>query len=154
MVKTIENKIPPPILMLVIAAAMWGVAELQTSIRIDPAWRIGLFLALNVTALVFGVGGIIAFRRARTTINPVQIERASRLVTGGIYRLTRNPMYVGLTALLATWAVWLASPWTLLGPVLFALFTHHFQILPEERVMRAKFGQEYEDYRKRVRRWF
>lgn len=75
------------------------------------------------------------------------------MVTGGVYRLTRNPMYVGLTLLLTTWAVWLAVPWTFLGPVVFALFTHCFQILPEERVMSAKFGRAYEDYRRRVRRW-
>jgi protein-S-isoprenylcysteine O-methyltransferase Ste14 len=151
--KKLENKVPPPVLVLVMAAAMWGVATLQTPVHTDPALRIGLLLALNLAALVFGVGGITAFRRARTTINPVQIDQASRVVTGGIYRLTRNPMYVGLTVLLVTWAVWLAVPWTLLGPVFFALFTHRFQILPEERVMEAKFGSKYLDYRKRVRRW-
>ncbi len=139
--------------MLVIAAAMWGVAKFLTPIPLDSALRIGLLFALNVTALIFGLGGIIAFRRARTTINPVQIEQASRVVTGGIYRVTRNPMYVGLTMLLTAWAVRLAVPWTLLGPVMFALFIHHFQILPEERAMSAKFGNAYEDYRKRVRRW-
>jgi protein-S-isoprenylcysteine O-methyltransferase Ste14 len=149
----IENKIPPPILVLVVAAAMWGAAKLQTPIHIKPALRIGLLLVLNVIALVFGVGGIFAFRRAKTTINPVQIDRASRVVTGGIYRITRNPMYVGLTALLTTWAVWLAVPLALLGPMFFALFIHRFQILPEERVMSAKFGKEYDEYRKRTRRW-
>jgi protein-S-isoprenylcysteine O-methyltransferase Ste14 len=106
-----------------------------------------------VTALVFGLGGILTFRLARTTINPVQIDQASSVVTGGIYSITRNPMYVGLTAMLAAWAVWLAVPWTLIGPVFFAVFTHRFQILPEERVMSAKFGPAYDDYRKRVRRW-
>lgn len=151
--KKLENKIPPPVLVLVLAAAMWGTATFQTPIQIEPAWRIGLLLALNVTALVFGVGGIMAFRRAKTTINPVQIDQASRVVSGGIYRVTRNPMYIGLTALLTTWAVFLALPLALLGPVLFVLFTARFQILPEERVMSAKFGKEYDEYRKRVPRW-
>ena len=149
----LENKIPPPILALVIATAMWGAAKFQTPIHLEPILRIGLLLVLNVIALVFGLGGIIAFRRAKTTINPVQIDQASRVVTGGIYRVTRNPMYVGLAALLTTWAVWLAVPQTLLGPAFFAVFTHFFQILPEERVMSAKFGQEYDEYRQRVRRW-
>ena len=132
---------------------MWGAAKLQTTIHIEPALRIGFLLALNVIALVFGAGGIIAFRIAKTTINPIQIDQASRVVTGGIYRVTRNPMYVGLTALLTTWAVWLSVPLTLFGPVFFALFIHRFQILPEERVMSTKFGKEYDEYRKRARRW-
>ena len=62
--KKIENKIPPPILVLVIATAMWGAAKFQTPIHLEPALRIGLMLALNVTALIFGADGIIAFRRA------------------------------------------------------------------------------------------
>ncbi|HSI10557.1 MAG TPA: isoprenylcysteine carboxylmethyltransferase family protein, partial [Chthoniobacter sp.] len=66
---------------------------------------------------------------------------------------TRNPMYVGLTGLLTMWAVHLAVPWTLAGPIAFALFMHFFQILPEERAMEARFGREYLDYQKKVRRW-
>jgi len=97
--------------------------------------------------------GMLAFRRAKTTINPVQIDAASSVVSNGVFRYTRNPMYVGLTAALTSWAVWLAVPWTLLGPVVFALFIHRFQILPEERVMSARFGREYDEYRLRVRRW-
>jgi len=151
--KSLENKIPPPALMLILAAAMWGAAKIQSPIAIEPHLRTGLMLALGVVALVFGIGGIITFRVARTTINPVQIDRASRVVTGGIYRLSRNPMYVGLTALLANWAVFLAVPVAGFGPIVFALFMHRFQILPEERVMAAKFGREYLDYKQRVRRW-
>jgi len=151
--KALENRIPPPALMLIIAAAMWGAAKIQSPIAIEPHLRTGLMLALGVVALVFGIGGIITFRVARTTINPVQIDRASRVVTGGIYRLSRNPMYVGLTALLANWAVFLAVPLAGIGPIVFALFMHRFQILPEERVMAEKFGREYLDYKQRVRRW-
>jgi protein-S-isoprenylcysteine O-methyltransferase Ste14 len=151
--KALENKIPPPALMLVIAATMWGAAKIQSPMAIESRLRIGLMLALGTVFLVFGVGGIIAFRVAGTTINPVQIDRASRVVTGGIYRLSRNPMYVGLTALLTGWAVFLAVPVAGIGPIVFVLFTRRFQILPEERVMAAKFGRDYLDYQKRVRRW-
>jgi protein-S-isoprenylcysteine O-methyltransferase Ste14 len=127
-------------LILIIAATMWGAAKIQSPIAIEPHLRIGLMLALSGVALAFGIGGIVAFRTARTTINPVKIDRASRVVTGGVYRLSRNPMYVGLTALLTVWAVYLAVPLTVTGPIAFALFTHRFQILPEESVMAAKFG--------------
>ena len=151
--KSLENKIPPPVVMLIVAAAMWGAAKMQSPVSIESHLRIGLMLTLGVVALTFSIGGVTAFRAAKTTINPAQIDRASRVVTGGIYRFSRNPMYVGLTALLAGWAVFLAVPLTAIGPVAFALFMHCFQILPEERVMAAKFGREYLDYKQRVRRW-
>jgi protein-S-isoprenylcysteine O-methyltransferase Ste14 len=83
----------------------------------------------------------------------VDIEAASTLVTGGVFRYTRNPMYVALTALLLAWTAWLAAPWAAFCPVAFALFITRFQIIPEERVLRAKFGRAYEDYAQRVRRW-
>lgn len=151
--KALENKIPPPVLMFIMAVAMWGAAKIQAAVTIESHLRIGLMVALGVIALAFSIGGIIAFRAAKTTLNPVQIDRASRLVTGGIYRFSRNPMYVGLTALLAGWAVFLAVPLTAIGPVAFALFMYRFQILPEERVMAEKFGREYLEYKQRVRRW-
>ena len=88
-----------------------------------------------------------------TPLDPVHIDRASTLVTSGVYRVTRNPMYLGLTVLLLAWAVFLAAPWTLLGPVVFALFISRFQIAPEEHAMREKFGVQYEAYAARVRRW-
>ncbi len=139
--------------MLLVAASMWEASKFQSAVSIEPRLHFALTVALGLAALSFGAGGIIAFRLVKTTINPVRVDQASRVVTGGIFRLTRNPMYVGLTALLTTWAVWLAVPWTLLGSVGFALFTHRFQILPEERTMEAKFGSEYLNYKRCVRRW-
>jgi protein-S-isoprenylcysteine O-methyltransferase Ste14 len=97
--------------------------------------------------------GIWAFRHAKTTVDPIHPEAASSVVTGGIFSQTRNPMYLGLVALLLGWAVWLAVPWVFLGPPALMLFLLRFQILPEECVMSSKFGRDYDDYRKRVRRW-
>ena len=151
--KTLENKLPPPLVALVIGAAMWGVAKTQPPWPMDPELHHVLARVIGLFAAVVAGSAMLAFRRARTTIDPVNIESASRLVTSGIFRFTRNPMYVGLTALLLSWSVRLAVPWALLGPVIFALFTHRYQIIPEERVMSAKFGPVYEEYRQRVRRW-
>ena len=77
----------------------------------------------------------------------------SALVTNGIYRWTRNPMYVGLCLFLSAAVVYLWSPWVLLGPVAFVAYINRFQIAPEERVMRERFGETYEAYCQRVRRW-
>ena len=74
-------------------------------------------------------------------------------MTRGIFGYTRNPMYVGLTAVLLGWAVWLSVPCVFLGPIVLVLFLLRFQIVPEERAMSSKFGRDYDEYRKRVRRW-
>jgi len=112
-----------------------------------------------LASLVFIAGGFLgasaftAFAKAQTTINPVHIDRASALVTSGIYRVTRNPMYVSLAAMVTTVALCLGSNWYLIFPSFFVLFTTRFQIIPEERAMRAKFGEDYNNYCNSVRRW-
>ena len=102
---------------------------------------------------IFGATAVRAFLTARTTIDPVHIDQASALVTTGIYRVTRNPMYVALTALLCTWAAYLGTPWVIAGPILFAAFINRFQIIPEERMLRTLFGDAYAAYCQHVRRW-
>lgn len=144
-----ENRIPPPFLTLALAIAMWfAAAEAQA-----PLWRTGAAFAVFLVAGTFGLPALRAFRKADTTVDPVRIDHASALVTGGIYRLSRNPMYVSLTLMLVAWALWLGGPWVWAGPVLFALWIDRFQIRPEERAMSARFGASYDDYRREVRRW-
>jgi protein-S-isoprenylcysteine O-methyltransferase Ste14 len=149
----LENRIPPPFLTLVVAAAMGGAAWLSGPIALARIVHVGLVVGFLLLAGLFGAPAFLAFGRARTTIDPVHVDRASAMVTTGIYRITRNPMYVGLTCLLLSWAAWLAAPWGVLGPLVFVLFITRFQILPEERAMAAKFGAPYGDYKRRVRRW-
>ena len=108
---------------------------------------------LFVVGLAIGGAGFAAFARAKTTIDPVNLQSASVLVTGGVFRFSRNPMYVGFAALLTAWAVVLAAPWTFAVVLVFELFIRRFQIAPEKKVMSAKFGAAYADYRSRVRRW-
>jgi protein-S-isoprenylcysteine O-methyltransferase Ste14 len=151
--KTLENRIPPPFIALATALAMWAVAQTAPALTIDSMLRLGIALVIAILAGVFAISGFRAFARAKTTVNPVKIEEASALVTTGIYQYTRNPMYVGLAALLLAWAVYLAVPWAFLGPVAFVLFITRFQIMPEERVLKTKFGPAYTAYQKQVRRW-
>jgi protein-S-isoprenylcysteine O-methyltransferase Ste14 len=108
---------------------------------------------LAVAALCFLAPAILAFRRAGTTVNPIQIEKASVLVTSGIYRITRNPMYVGFALLLTAGAAVVGTWQLLLGPVCFILYIQRFQIIPEERVMSRYFGDAYREYCGRVRPW-
>jgi len=106
-----------------------------------------------LTAGAIGIAGVRAFQRARTTVDPLRPEKASALVTSGIYRRTRNPMYVALAIALLGWAIWLGHPLALLGVAAFVAWINRFQIAPEERALRALFGPEFERYCSEVRRW-
>jgi protein-S-isoprenylcysteine O-methyltransferase Ste14 len=80
-------------------------------------------------------------------------ENASALVTYGIYRLSRNPMYCGMAALLLAWAAYLQSPLSVLGIAVFVLYITQFQIKPEERTLEKLFGDAFLRYKSSVRRW-
>lgn len=149
----LEHRIPPPLVFVLIGVAMWFVRG--TTVRIPMAVPArGIVAAVLVFAgIALGLAGATAFRRAHTTIDPHRLEAASTLVADGIYRVTRNPMYLGLAAILLGWAVCLAAPVAFGGPLLFALYITRFQIVPEERTLAAKFGPAYAAYRQRVRRW-
>ena len=150
---SLEAKIPPPAVAAVVAVAMWGTSKLAPLLQVPNALRLGAAVAIVLVGIGFSAAGILAFRRARTTVNPTKPEEATSLVNSGVFRITRNPMYVGLAFVLVALAVFLSSAWALLGPVAFVLYIGRFQIAPEERALTRLFGREYADYRARVRRW-
>ena len=149
----LDKKIPPPVVGALLAALMWGLSQIGPQFTIPAPWREVLAGLLVIVGIAFDLLGILAFRAARTTVNPLKPERSSALVTGGVYRVTRNPMYVGMALLLSGWAIWLSAllPWV--GPVLFVLYITRFQIRPEERVLNDIFGEAFSRYADRVRRW-
>jgi len=149
----LELRIPPPIVALLIGAAMWFVSRSGPSLELPLFARAAAFIVIALVGGALAVAGDLEFRRASTTINPFKPESTTSLVTSGIYRFTRNPMYVGLTLGLVGWAAFLCSAWALAGPVAFVLYITRFQITPEERILAAKFGATYGDYALRVRRW-
>ena len=127
---SLELKIPPPAVALVAGLAMWWVSRYGVLEGVPPRWRIGAALALAGIGAAFDVAGIIAFGRAKTTVNPMKPEKSAALVCSGVYRITRNPMYVGMVFILLAWAVYLTSPWALFGPLVFAAYITRFQIKP------------------------
>ena len=151
--KSLELKIPPPFLALCFAILMWFAGWLVAPLRLPLDARLGVALALGIAGQFISVNGVIAFRRAKTTINPFRPAAASSLVSEGVYRYTRNPIYVGLLLTLAGWAAFLSNPLALLFLPLFVLYINRFQIDPEERALSSLFGAEYADYKNRVRRW-
>lgn len=149
----LELRIPPPAIALLAAGAMWWLAA-QTPVLVAPlVARVAVAIGLALVGVGITIAGVRAIRRAQTTANPMKPETATALVCGGVYTVTRNPMYLGLLVLLIAWAVYLSSAWALLGPLAFAVYITRFQILPEERALGTLFGAEYAAYRARVRRW-
>lgn len=149
----LEHRIPPPLVGAVVGVAMWVAASHGPPLALDPAARRVIAGCLVAVGIAFDLAGLWAFRASRTTVNPLAPQRASTLVTAGVYRITRNPMYVGLCCILLGWAVFLAAWLPLLGPPVYVLYITRFQILPEERVLRQLFGERYARYADRVRRW-
>jgi protein-S-isoprenylcysteine O-methyltransferase Ste14 len=151
--KFLELRVPPPLVALVAAAAIWGLRRAfpEEGVFI-PGRRViyGTLLALGVLVIV---AGLVEFRRARTTVNPMQPEATSSLVTGGIYRFTRNPMYLGLALILLAVVVFFSNPLGLAAVVFYVAWMELFQIAPEERALRARFGEVFDQYCARVRRW-
>src|SRR5262249_3498807 len=129
------------------------VSSLVAPIEVLSRWRVGAGLALALIGLGFSVAGVTAFRRVRTTINPHKPTAASSLVSGGAYRITRNPMYLGLLLLLLQGAVFLSNPLAVLLVPVFVLYINRLQIDPEERALSSLFGNEYAAYKRSVRRW-
>lgn len=151
--KSLELKIPPPAIAVVLAAAMWALSRVTPSLQVPTDIRLLLALAVAAVAIGFSVAGVMSFRRAKTTLDPTKPQLTSSLVSSGIYTVTRNPMYVGLLLVLIAWAIFLSSAWALLGPAAYFVYIGHFQIAPEERALTALFGAEYTAYLSKVRRW-
>ena len=153
--RALELKIPPAAVTMLAGIGMWATAEAfpVLDVPLPPLWRAGLGVVLVAAGVFVALAGVGEFRRAATTVNPLSPEASSRLVTGGVYRYTRNPMYLGMLLALAGWAValsHLSAPLWLMG---YAAYMNRFQIVPEERALTARFGAVFGKYRRRVRRW-
>ena len=149
----LELKVPPPVVALLVAAAMWGITMISAPIEVPNVVRYAVAATIAIAGGCIDLAGLIGFRRAKTTVNPLKPGNTTSLVTAGIYRFTRNPMYLGLLFLLLAWAVFLSSAWALVGPVAFVLYIDRFQIAPEERVLATMFGATFSEYKARARRW-
>lgn len=146
-------KIPPPVIAATIALGMWLLSRYVPLLRLDEPWFSYPGYLLIVAGLSLDVIGAIQFRRARTTINPLRPEKSSSVVTSGVYRFSRNPMYLGMLTVLCGVAFLLkAISGFLLLPV-FVLLINRLQIMPEEKALKKLFGDSYQQYLNRVRRW-
>jgi protein-S-isoprenylcysteine O-methyltransferase Ste14 len=149
----LELKIPPVALVLLIAGLMglaaWGLPR-GTSLLPGRAFIAGGLAAVGVLVSILGVA---SFRRAKTTVNPMTPEASSALVIVGVYRWTRNPMYLGFLLMLCGLTGYLSNALAAALLPVFIVYMTRFQIRPEERALEARFGADYVAYKGRVRRW-
>jgi len=152
MLRQLETRVPPPLLLLVLGVALWAAVRATGLTANWPALH-GLGLVVMLAGVALNLLPKRRFRRAGTTVNPMRPQAATWLVTGGIYCYTRNPMYLGHVLVLAGWGAWLQSGLVLPALIVQVAWLRWLQIRPEERALQARFGADYDAYCARVRRW-
>jgi protein-S-isoprenylcysteine O-methyltransferase Ste14 len=153
-VRNLELVVPPDVVALVIVGVMWGVSRLGAAIPLAPVLRNLLGAVLVLVGLAVIIAARKAFAQRDTPWGPQTPSRASALVTDGVYGLSRNPMYLGTWVFLLGIGVMMGSYFSAASSLLYSVYIDRFQIVPEERALALKFGQEFDSYRTAVRRWF
>jgi protein-S-isoprenylcysteine O-methyltransferase Ste14 len=149
----LELRVPPPVAMLLAAALMWLAALALPALDFPLQARGPIAVTVALAGVVIASVAFFQFRRVGTTVNPMKPAESALLVTHGIYRFSRNPMYVGDALMLIGWALWLANAAALAVVGLFVVYLNRYQIAPEERALGTRYGAAYTEYCRAVRRW-
>lgn len=153
MLSKLELKVPPALLVLIVAFFMWLIANYLFVFSIASGVRYAGFGIFLISGILIIVLGGLRFKAVSTTVNPITPKESSALVTTGIYRFSRNPMYIGFLFMLVGWSVFLASLYASALTIVYIIYMNRFQIEPEERALESIFGVQYLSYKSKVRRW-
>ncbi|MDC0030056.1 isoprenylcysteine carboxylmethyltransferase family protein [Pseudomonadota bacterium] len=146
-----ETKIPPPIVTLVFGLSIYFSRGIFQVVEIKYSFYFGILLL--VLGFVILISAVRLFKKDKTTVNPLSPEQATKLVTDGIFKYSRNPMYLGMALVLGSIAVFFNLIGGIILVALFCAYITKFQILPEERAMRDLFSDDFDKYTKVTRRW-
>lgn len=146
-------KIPPVIQFIAAASVAWAVSTTMPVLMFSGMVANVAASAFSLVGVVFLVSAVRLFNQRDTTINPLDPSKAERLVVDGLYKVTRNPMYIGLALLLVGWCLYLGTLAAFTGVAVFVIAMNELQIKPEERALTEKFGEQYQAYLRQVRRW-
>ena len=144
-------KIPPPLLVLILV-----ISNYFSSKKIDliflPYQKLISFILLFIGILIL-INPILKFIKSRTTIDPIKFKKVNKLITTGIYKYSRNPMYLGLLLIVISTTIFYLNIFSITTPILFYFWINKFQIKREEIFLTEKFGKEYLLYKAKTRRW-
>lgn len=149
----LESKVPPPVVAILVGAVMWLASMATPSLRLGVPIPFAVALAVALAGITVEGLGALELLRHRTTVNPLEPCNTSTLVTGGVYRFTRNPIYLGDLLILIGWGLYLSNPLAIVLAFLFVPYISRFQMVPEERALSELFGASYAEFKARVRRW-
>ena len=145
-------RLPPPLVAVSIAFMMYLVNPYFVACC-SLSWLPHFAIIFIISAAFFLPPALLQFRRVKTTVNPYTPKKTSKLVTGGVYKYSRNPMYLGMALVLAAWAAILETAPSFAGVLVFIAYISYFQINDEEEALAELFGEEFDAYKSRVRRW-
>ena len=144
-------KIPPPLLVFILI-----ISNYYSSKKIDlillPNQNLISFIILLIGVAIL-IYPIFKFIKSKTTIDPIKFKKVNKLITSGIYKYSRNPMYLGLLMIVTSTSIFYLNIFTITTPILFVCWISRFQIKREEEFLIEKFGDEYITYKKKTRRW-
>jgi len=149
-----ELKLPPAVVFILFGVIMYFLDMYLPFGFFDFFGRNLMIKVLTYLAVLVVIVALVQFYRNKTTVDPVHPSKTSNLVTNGIYKFTRNPMYLAMMLLLLAFGVYLGNAFNTLTVAGFVGYMNRFQIQPEERVLGEKFGKEYNQYLSKTRRWF
>ena len=146
-----KTKIPPPIVTLVSALLIFFSKELFPNYTFD--YQSTLSIGIFISGVMILISAVSLFKKKETTVNPMSPKKASSLVVDGVFKHTRNPMYLGMSVVLLSISIQFNLMGGLLIVCLFVAYITAFQIIPEEEAMEENFGEEYLSFKRSTRRW-
>ena len=144
-------KIPPPLLVLILVIANYFSSKKIDLIHLPNQDLISILILL--IGIFILINPIFKFIKSKTTIDPIKFKKVNKLITSGIYKYSRNPMYLGLLMIVISNTIFFLNIFSITTPILFYFWINKFQIKREEIFLTEKFGKEYSLYKAKTRRW-
>lgn len=144
-------KIPPPILVIILATSNY-LSKNQIEI-ISPPYKYSISVLILLVGSLILINPVFKFIKSKTTVNPVKFKKVNKLVTSGIYKYSRNPMYLGMILIIISTSIFYLNYYSVVTPFIFYFWINRFQIKREEIFLKEKFGKEYLSYMSKTRRW-
>jgi protein-S-isoprenylcysteine O-methyltransferase Ste14 len=145
------KKIPPPILVLILVSSNYFSSKKIDLIHLPNQDLISIIILL--IGILILINPIFKFIKSKTTIDPIKFKKVNKLIISGIYKYSRNPMYLGLLMIVISTSIFFLNIFSITTPFLFYCWINRFQIKREEIFLTEKFGEEYMSYKIKTRRW-